>query len=504
MIVEDEPPIIRYLSKLLALHCREFEVVATADNGAEALEKIGAVKPDVVLTDIKMPVMDGIELVKTLHTDYPEIYSVFVSGYQDFAYAREAIQSRVLDYLLKPVDPEQLHELLNKLAVRLDRDYHAAGVKLLAGLIANLPVNDAAAAKYLNHPSFGAVLIRKGPLPSRWRNKSFDPEELCFFSHWGAADFQKLLGVKGAWLMAGRDESEILVIAAMDPGDRFAATALLANFGAAPDFHTVVYSAVPFALKEIAANVARVFDAANQLTVIGKDQVCADTLLLRASHREPPILNSSLEKKLEFLIGGRLLQNLHDELRSLFQAWEAQNRTQIWVEKILRQILGMMERYSVNLSADASLNLDKQLEEALSSAANFEGLCKYFWEMAAEILAPADSGITPKRVPPAELLQKAEAYIRKNLAETVTLQELCGAMEVSQPYLSRLFRKFKNQSFIEYLNDIRINEAKRLMAEYPEMLLKDVAALVGYNDPYYFSRIFKSVTGLAPSEYKSA
>jgi two-component system response regulator YesN len=498
MIVEDEPPITRYLMKLVAAHCPGFKVDYTADNGAEALQKIALAKPDVILTDVKMPVMDGIELVSKVKTDYPEIYTVIVSGYQDFEYAREAIKLGVMDYLLKPVEPGQLKDLLNTLALKLDKDYFSGGVELLARLASGLSTDEAKMVKYLKYQHFAAIVIRKGALPTGLRNKPSDMKEFSGLTDLKAFD---LPDVEMVWQIGGRDEAEIVLILGMDHGCKIknvseAFQTILDNYGG---FHTIIHSSRYFELKDLAEKVAGLYEALNQSIIIGKSQTLDDTVLGHVSTQAPPILNSPLVNKIEFLITSRSLSQLKDELGNLFKTWENESRTQAWMEKMLRQILGVVEKHTVEISADTSLNLEKQLEEALFYATDFDGLFNYIWDMIVEMISPDSAS---KKSSSANLLQRVDTYLHQNLAEPITLQGICEQIGVSQPYLSRLFRKSKDMSFIEYCNHIRINEAKRLMVEHPEMLLKDVALIVGYKDPYYFSRIFKAVTGTAPSEYR--
>ena len=102
LIAEDEPAAMQHISTIIRIKCPGFEVAGTADNGKTALEMLETLKPDILITDVKMPVMDGITLVKKAGEKYPEILSVIISGYQDFDYAREALRSGCCDYILKP------------------------------------------------------------------------------------------------------------------------------------------------------------------------------------------------------------------------------------------------------------------------------------------------------------------------------------------------------------------------------------------------------------------
>lgn len=100
-----------------------------------------------------------------------------------------------------------------------------------------------------------------------------------------------------------------------------------------------------------------------------------------------------------------------------------------------------------------------------------------------------------------EFFQTIKDYLIKHLDENMSLQVICKKFALSQTYLSKLFRKYENQSFNRYLTEMRMEQATRLMKENPDIFVKDVAAMVGYNDQFYFSRIFRSYTGYSPTNY---
>jgi two-component system response regulator YesN len=122
LLVEDEELIRGNLVKKIRENAPDFEVVGEADNGQSALEAVELLQPDVVVTDIRMPVMDGLAVIKELYFGYPEIKLVIVSGYDEFAYAQTAIQYGVKDYLLKPVTVEELRGTLSRLRIQLDKE----------------------------------------------------------------------------------------------------------------------------------------------------------------------------------------------------------------------------------------------------------------------------------------------------------------------------------------------------------------------------------------------
>ena len=122
LVVEDEPLIRENLVKKLRENCPGFEVVGEAADGREALDAMAELSPDVLITDIRMPVMDGLALAKETYYSHPEVSVVIVSGYDEFEYARSAISHGVKDYLLKPVAAADLRATMSRLAVKLDAE----------------------------------------------------------------------------------------------------------------------------------------------------------------------------------------------------------------------------------------------------------------------------------------------------------------------------------------------------------------------------------------------
>ena len=119
IVADDEKLIANNIARRIEDSSDAFRVIARAGSGTEALEQAREMLPDVVFSDIKMPEMDGIELISKLRKEHPEILCVIVSGYSDFEYMKAAIQNSAVDYLLKPVNPEELHRLLQKLEATL-------------------------------------------------------------------------------------------------------------------------------------------------------------------------------------------------------------------------------------------------------------------------------------------------------------------------------------------------------------------------------------------------
>lgn len=122
ILVDDEVEVIDVMKMKIRWNDLGFDVVGSATNGVKALELVEKLQPDVVLTDIKMPYMDGLELARKLNQDYPNIYIMLCTGFDEFEYAKEAVHLEIKEYMLKPISATELSESLMKLKTTLDRE----------------------------------------------------------------------------------------------------------------------------------------------------------------------------------------------------------------------------------------------------------------------------------------------------------------------------------------------------------------------------------------------
>ena len=122
ILADDEEEVRKSIIKKIDWHAAGIEVVGDAENGQDALEKIEALEPDVLMTDIRMPYMDGLTLIERIRQKYPSMKVLIFSGYDDFEYAQQAIKLNVTEYILKPVNVEELTQILNRVKANLDEE----------------------------------------------------------------------------------------------------------------------------------------------------------------------------------------------------------------------------------------------------------------------------------------------------------------------------------------------------------------------------------------------
>ena len=131
LVADDEPLALKSVCLIIEQRCENYKIAATAENGQEALQKIREYVPDLVICDIKMPLLSGVELAAIIRKEFPEICFIIVSGYQDFEYAQSAIRSGVTDYLLKPIVPSALLNSLEHAAVKIRKIHYTECNRIL-------------------------------------------------------------------------------------------------------------------------------------------------------------------------------------------------------------------------------------------------------------------------------------------------------------------------------------------------------------------------------------
>ena len=151
LIAEDEPPVARFIQKLTE-RAGPFRIVAVCVNGEEALEAIERLRPEILITDIQMPGMNGLSLIRRATAIVPDLQSVIISGYKMFEYAQEALRLGAVGYITKPIDPVQFHLVLHKLSsVRLLEQSLERGKMLTRALQAN---DAGAICEIVGHPFY--------------------------------------------------------------------------------------------------------------------------------------------------------------------------------------------------------------------------------------------------------------------------------------------------------------------------------------------------------------
>jgi len=479
LLVEDEPAAMRYLRSVIERRCSEFSVVATATNGREALDRARQAKPDLIITDVKMPVMDGIDFVAGMKESNPQTPVIIVSGYQEFEYVRRALNTGVVDYVLKPVAPRRLVEVLERMRSTLQKNSDERTLAVVRAMVENRAGSPAAEGEI--ESELHLAILRCGGPPSRIpAEKETVGEERC---------------TDGVCRIHGRDGREVLFVAPSRRISREDFVRLCSEEAVGPSGH---YRTLLFAPREVAggrlgSEVVSLYRQLDRAITLGLTQ----TLEAPVAERRAAAIDAVVAGRLEHAVFNADLDALEAIVHEEVGGWQREGLPVVVVESAARSLLRVIQRSSPR-SLDPA-ELDSRLEERLVGAVGFADFEESLRALGARA-AGLDVGAKPN-ARTSSLFESMRSQVESSYAKNLTVRSLCATFRISPSYVSRLFRRQTGRSFSEYLRQCRIEAAQKLIRESPAMPLKNVSRCVGFKDPFYFSRVFRTVTGASPSEF---
>lgn len=493
LIVEDEPPIARTISTLINQH-PSFEVVGMVMDGCQALERISGGDVDVVFTDIRMPVMDGIALLEQIHKKHHDIITVVISGYQDFEYAKAAIGYQAMDYLLKPLSREKVSDVLQRIENECKKKTRYTFQKQVQKSIAGESVSGNDATKCVIAVVCAGAATQSdssflSPGQSFWGDFNFEAEmeafikdSACVLIFDGKFKAEKVIviGYKYDFVI----EEMFAGIYNMLCGKSNIPVTMVAHNGLTgitqvgkliKELHHILY------------HEARLYKS---------EMILRDVSEPRSKTSKNQAEVSLFEKVIESILAQKEsdLRVVVNEVLGQAEAIDCSSRhfLSFW-EKVLYD-----GRIESEMDMSAFSNATLEIVEAMSNAIGYDSLCD---DLISILLVLGDNKADGKKAMK-EVVEEIEQYLTLNYNKSITNEMLSTRFRFVPSYISKIFRKYKNATPSEYLTHLRIDRAKQLMDTRPDILVRDIASMVGYHDPYYFSKIFKKETGIWPSEYQ--
>ena len=523
LVVDDERPVVDGISLIVRRElAAEFEVAGTAASGREAVEKAGVLSPDIILMDVRMPGLTGLEAIREIRARDPGAVFILVTAYERFDIAREAVGLGVLDYLLKPVAKDRLaltlraasdfvdrrHELeLKELEYREEAERLGSLVEasFLQGIVlgedrrGDLALYRQALGLVESHALAIAVSCSAGPA-------SPDSREGTPALH---ARIRETLRYKTRSLAGPLFDGRCLVLLPFSGEGRAEAarkefiSVLEAGFGAELGAKVLRLGfGRPHPIEE--ANLSwcealcdlfspRSPSLAGQA---GRDAAEPDDVR-PAEAREKPFEED--ERFLEELMAGSpekaglSLDALLEALRRAGPEGPGKGREGLYrVISVIGEALRGLARRGLLDAAEAQDMLDLEDLHAAWGSPGFDAVAR-----ARLVRIVAVMGRTPRWSAP---VARALAYIKDNYGRQIGLELAADSVGLSPNRLSRLLVEETGRGFSDLLIDYRIERAKALLVE-PGASIKQVSIACGYPDPNYFSRLFKKVTGRTPSSF---
>lgn len=482
LIVDDEAPALRFMQAIVTKYAPDFEIAAACQGAEEALAYLKAHRVDLLLTDISMPGMDGICLAMEARSLLPSLRIVIISGYADFEYAQGAIQASVDDYILKPVTIPHITATLDKIKAKLDQARSAQEPSILSALLSGKKCEAEVLRQFYGDGKYHFAYLRWGNLVH------FNEEPLASAT---PLDAQGL----PFHILQGRTEEEHILYARADTSSADFQTAVKAYAAQTRSTAswTLIFSRNPASFSFFPDFVHRAEVLHRNTVIIGRHQYMYLAPLPR--DEEKPHISSAVLKKLECFCQNGNKKHIKDLLFTLATDWEKKQTPQVHVYRMVQQLLHAVIPFRPTLASNQDA-LNRDIRDLMGSASHYGDLAVGIYTLLF------DEGLnTDKRMSPEELYQCALDFIQEKYGEAISVNHVCAEIGISQTYLSRLFRKYGDTSFNVYLTQCRIEGAMKLIREHPDMRLRDVASLVGYDDSSYFSKVFHQATGRTPSQW---
>ena len=480
LIVDDEEIEREGMAQFIPWDSYEIKVVSTARNGAEGLEKIAKFRPDLAIVDIKMPVMNGIEMIRQAKEQYPDMTFVVLSGYGDYEFTSQAMELGVRHYILKPCDESKMIPVLNKAFAELEeaRKKNARSEKLETEARLLKP--------YAREQLFRDLLLGKAQASSGARQLV---DEL--------GGEQRMVLLLDFRLKCGFDSLERYVVGNM-LGDLLPDGTLLMTTGVDRDVlvlaDAMAESSVETAVQVLKKEFKR-FETLPMLSSASRTGTLAELSVLFRQAQE--LLQLNMDENEPALLRPSRNAALPETVNEIFDL-EALRQTGSY-EELLQELAFSFAKMEAK---------DYRPQQR-------QKLCELAWKLLFEDkAAPEDSlpawadALTAAWNHPQPDARSREIFlaIYENLPELeFSLQTIAQQrLFMSEDHLRRIFSQMTGNRFSAYLEHCRITQARRLLEFQPDMKISRLAELVGYPlDGQYFSKVFRKICGVTPTEYRN-
>lgn len=527
LVVDDEFLIRNYFKKRICWEELGMEIAGEASSAREALDLIDQIVPDIIFTDICMPFMDGIEFSKAVIEKFPHIKIVVVTGHEEFDYAKRSIKLGISDFLLKPVNPEEIRKaaLELKSKIELERNHISEYEKLKQRLDEGLPYMQ---EKFLNE--LLSSELDQFELKDKLSYFKIDINQHCDVFQTAVIEVEVNNSIRGA-----REREEELILLEMKCSDLIRQVlredqyvqvffdngrkivilsnnesldltdccetikALLIN--RCKCFVCIGIGNRVYGLKNIKATYREAYDALNYKVVIGKNQV--------VNYNDITYNNNQLWRgipnkgeKLDFFIKTGMKHKAIELIDELFSESCFNPSTTIENLRIeASDILSACMRVLLELKIDTAglWNKNTQPYEDVFRIDNLVEMKNYLKSLIENVI----DKIHCFNISKANLLiAQIQEYIEKNIQNAdLSLSTIAKQFYVSSSHLCRLFKQETNQTVVEYITRERMKCATRLLKE-TNLKVYQIGEMLGINDPNYFSTIFKKFTGLSVNEFR--
>ena len=512
VVVDDEPIILSGIRHLINWEDVDAEIAACAANGEEAYRIIETIHPDIVITDIKMPVMDGLALAGKCSEEFPEIVFIVLTSLAEFHLAKEAIGYGITDYLLKTeLDGKRLSDAVKRAEEECGRRQTQTRNKDDNADVPNKAESAIASLMIMRDitNSTKALLEEKGLLDNyALISFVYSFPSTSLEKQWGVDDYRKLQ----EW------EKDII--------ERILSSSLSAFYPVMPTAGK--NSSLIYFLPDISASTwhalssrieNKAITASSMVTgltpVLLKTAVCSGRESLKNARKdiELALMSFYLDKPMESLSPSPL------DVDAVFPKLETAIAEKDTISckasfAVLKTALSEKD-HSLNQFSFIVTALYSALSSGLSSLGLKEEISvldayessEYITKRKEALVFIADvenslvSLLESRSGAGSDVADKAREYIMAHIEERISLSDVASYACVSPGYMSKSFKRIMGISLVDYINTMKTEKAKEMMDREPGMRIADIALALGFHNIYYFSKVFRKIEGISPTEY---
>ena len=526
MLVDDEPLILAGISSMLKWPEHQCQIVGKATNGRQALERMEELQPDIVITDIKMPAMDGITFMQEAKTHNDTASFLLLTNLEEFSLAREAVRLGAVDYLVKlELTEEKLAQALEEAKKNCDRHkrYVASEVgrntleitreEKIRNYFRELLVDD---VEIQDEESYSMVeeLFQEPVVVQIHFNYGFEG----FTQTFTRADQKKVMGFAEDIIsemirsffecscLVRRDQSSfILVLSAKSkPHYQEQIRKMSKKFLLVIKDYFEVSAAIAVSLKgdtiaEIPELLYQVMSAMNQSYYDS-----GETIIFYSETREKPnrqsrnfninFLKQDIAQSIRQNDGSRFALIMDQVIGLLSEHKPSRPQAINGCSSLYYFILSFFDDQEEQLFP-YSVDIIGQLNRMESLNDIIRWTC-WFRDGVADVLRRRQAVKYDKHV------ELAQAYVLEHYREKITLGQVAEVLNISQGHLSSTFKKQTGKRFSDFVNEVKVDKARELI-ETHQYMMYEISDLLGFDTQYYFSTVFKKMTGYTPKEYEA-
>lgn len=527
LLADDEHWVCENLRGLLQWQDYGYELLPSATDGEDALQKVRQLQPDILITDINMPFLSGIELLQRVREESPHTAVIVLSGYDDFKYVREALRTGALDYLRKPVSRSDLLKVLEEASRQVDHSREEA----LQQQRNSKQIHMASSMREDHDMSIILHAGRRDSLRKEVVPKLFDLDRQ--FMNFTLVMFRVVNPSVVLQQKQNSDAGEVIFAIKKIMQDRLTeGNGLVFHDVYRPEFYFMLTDLAGDTLESVCKRLVidlgaftgysinvllsrQYFSLLSSFSDAYRDCLIAYVLQLFTS--------SSTILHVEQVEGVQVHERLTSELeKQMLVALDTGNKKQFqqlalqttglctcqrdqWVFREVQQTVNaiawiLRSHLSEDLQADLRVQLDHLYDDLMHAVGQFDDqkMCDILSRMIelSFSITSVQAGVTIH-----DIVSQVRSYIDQNYFENITLPDLARRFSVDATYLSRVFKQDTGVNLMMYIAKHRVNRAKELLSEQA-LSITEIAQMVGYSDYAYFSRVFRKMEGISPRAYR--